>query len=443
MHPEFAPIAFLSAFSLALPLPWHWRAGNVATLSIMFWLFVTNIIYAIDALIWGNNVDIVATVWCDISTKLIVGSNIALPAACLCVCIHLESVASVRQARTSISDKRRRQLYELLACFVVPLVFMILHYIVQGHRFDIIEEYGCRPTTYFSIPSIFLMTVPPMLLSIASLVVGGLALRHFIVRRMSFAAHLDASHSALTTSRYLRLMLMAMLEMIWSLAVTTYTLWFTTIGIPLRPYSSWAEVHSNFSRIDTYPTIFIPDIVLRTYYFLWWLVPISTIAFVAMFAFGRDAMEEYKKCFLLIRRVIFRGPASGTPKKSFDKKGAMELPSYESSPGAATAPASPGALKHAEAAYDRQSVASFSVGPALSYHAHPVDESLDFDSDFYSETCSSYAPTTPSPLARAPIPPPGDLAFAPPRSRNLTGDAPRPYTYPSLDASHHAISSAV
>jgi hypothetical protein len=67
MHPEFAPIALLSALSLLLPLPWHWRAGNVATLSIIAWLFISNIIYAVDAFIWGDSMDIVVPVWCDIS----------------------------------------------------------------------------------------------------------------------------------------------------------------------------------------------------------------------------------------------------------------------------------------------------------------------------------------------------------------------------------------
>jgi pheromone a factor receptor len=67
MHPEFAPVALIAAFSLFLALPWHWRAGNVATLSIIGWLFVTNIIYAVDAIIWANNVDMVALPWCDIS----------------------------------------------------------------------------------------------------------------------------------------------------------------------------------------------------------------------------------------------------------------------------------------------------------------------------------------------------------------------------------------
>lgn len=71
MHPEFAPIAFLAAFLLAIPLIWHWRSGNIAILSIVAWLFVTDMIYAVDAIVWAGNVDIRAPVWC-ISTKLIV-----------------------------------------------------------------------------------------------------------------------------------------------------------------------------------------------------------------------------------------------------------------------------------------------------------------------------------------------------------------------------------
>ncbi|KAJ7440953.1 pheromone receptor Rcb2 B43 [Mycena latifolia] len=435
MRPEFAPIAFIAALSLALPLPWHWRARNVATLSIMFWLFLANMIYAIDAIIWSDSIDIVATVWCDITTKLMVGSNIALPAACLCICIHLEQVASVRLAQASGADKKRRQLFELLMCFALPVVYMALHYIVQGHRFDIIEDYGCRPTVYFSIPSIFLIWLPPILFSIASLIVGGLALRHFILRRISFAAHLDASHSALTTSRYLRLMLMAILEMVWSLCVTSYTLWFTTISSPIRPYTSWADVHSNFSRVDTYPTLFIPAIVARAYYFLWWLIPVSTFAFVAMFAFGRDAMEEYRKCFVFIRNTVFRKSTSDGAKRPFDPRGAMELPSYESkitcSSNATSYPPPPSPTKFQEAFddidYDSRTETSSHLGPSLSYHGDPDEP----PSDATSLAPSTIAPHTPrlSPwfaLSRAP-------------SASDTPTSQRPFTYPSFDASHRGI----
>ncbi len=68
MHPELPYIAFLAAALVLVPLPWHWRAGNVATLSMIFWLFLVDVIYGVDAVVWANNVEIVVPVWCDIST---------------------------------------------------------------------------------------------------------------------------------------------------------------------------------------------------------------------------------------------------------------------------------------------------------------------------------------------------------------------------------------
>lgn len=49
-------------------------------------------------------------------------------------------------------------------------------YIVQGHRFDIIEEYGCRPATYVSLPAIFLLWVPPLILAFMTTVFAGMFL---------------------------------------------------------------------------------------------------------------------------------------------------------------------------------------------------------------------------------------------------------------------------
>lgn len=142
MHPEFPFVAFLAAVLVLIPLPWHWRAGNVATLAITAWLFVVNIIYGVDAIIWGNNVNIVIPVWCDISecilfasaaivltlsaTKILIGSNISLAAANMCVCIHLEQVSSGRLVMITRSHKRRRQIFEAIMCYLVPIVWMAL-----------------------------------------------------------------------------------------------------------------------------------------------------------------------------------------------------------------------------------------------------------------------------------------------------------------------------
>ncbi|KAF8140703.1 hypothetical protein K438DRAFT_1995770 [Mycena galopus ATCC 62051] len=76
MHPQFAPVASIAAFSLFLALPLQWRTGSIATPSII--TFATNIVFAVDVLIWF------AAMWCEITTYIILGASFALPAASLC-----------------------------------------------------------------------------------------------------------------------------------------------------------------------------------------------------------------------------------------------------------------------------------------------------------------------------------------------------------------------
>lgn len=69
MHFELPIGAFIAATLVLIPLPWHWRARNVPTLSIIAWLFISNVIYGTNAIIWAGNVNVVVPVWCDISTS--------------------------------------------------------------------------------------------------------------------------------------------------------------------------------------------------------------------------------------------------------------------------------------------------------------------------------------------------------------------------------------
>jgi hypothetical protein len=129
-----------------------------------------------------------------------------------------------------------------------------------------------------------------------------MALHHFWVRRITFARHLASS--ALTPSRYFRLMALALFQMFWGLAVTLGDMLFTFRG-GLRPYISWADVHSNFLRVAVFPTLFIPERDLQFTYMLWWTIPVSSVTFFLFFAFGQDAMREYRACLSWIFRRPF------------------------------------------------------------------------------------------------------------------------------------------
>ncbi|OAX34692.1 fungal pheromone STE3G-protein-coupled receptor [Rhizopogon vinicolor AM-OR11-026] len=298
-------VAFLAAALVLVPVPWHWRARNVGTLAIITWLFVVNTIYGINAILWAGNVNNPAPLWCDISTKLIIGANTALPLATMCVCKHLELVASNRHVRFDNVDKRRRVIFDSIMCFGVPLLFMALHYIVQGHRFDIVENFGCQPAVYFSVEGIIIVWLPPLIFAVATLVYAAIALHHFICRRMSFAAHLQNSNSALTTQRYLRLMAMAVTEITWGTALTAFN-FYNNIESGLRPWISWQNVHSDWLRVDLFAFIELPPAFIRNMFLVWWAMPASAYIFFFFFGFGEEARKEYRKVINAFRRHVLR-----------------------------------------------------------------------------------------------------------------------------------------
>lgn len=71
MHVEMPLGALTAAVLVLVPLPWHWRARNVPTLSMIAWLFVSNVIFAVNSIVWAGSVDLVVPVWCDISEFIV------------------------------------------------------------------------------------------------------------------------------------------------------------------------------------------------------------------------------------------------------------------------------------------------------------------------------------------------------------------------------------
>jgi pheromone a factor receptor len=143
MRTELPVVSFICTVLVLIPLPWHWRARNTATLSIIFWLTSINFTRGVNAIVWGGNIINKAPVWCDIceqiirlglfvyltlvsAAKLVIGANVALPASTLCICRYLAQVASPRHAIANSSDKRRRMIFEICMCAVLPAIGMAL-----------------------------------------------------------------------------------------------------------------------------------------------------------------------------------------------------------------------------------------------------------------------------------------------------------------------------
>ncbi|KAJ6457690.1 putative fungal pheromone GPCR, STE3-type [Mycena sanguinolenta] len=301
MFSVLATSAFIAAALVLVPLPGHWRAQNIATLSIIAWLFVLNLSYAINALIWAGNANIVALMWCDIVTKIKIGATVALPSSCLSLGLQLHGIAG---SLKTPNRGRRGVLVDVALCWGLPVLIMSLHYIVQGHRFDIVEDLGCRPAMYISVLSLLLVDLPPAVASGLALLYCGLAVFYFSRRRMAFTQATNCSDSVLTRSHYIRLMAMTTVLGTWNAITISIGLW-ATYSAGFRPWTSWSDVHFEFSRIQPYLLAGIPDNLLWLTYALWAAIPISSVLFFSFFSFGGDAIKEYNYLFQWIRGKVF------------------------------------------------------------------------------------------------------------------------------------------
>ncbi|TFK75317.1 STE3-like pheromone receptor [Pluteus cervinus] len=294
----FTAFSFISFAVVLIPLPWHLEVWNTGTCLYMLWTATGCFILFIDSIIWDGSTENWAPLWCDISTRLIIGVSVAIPAASLCINRRLYTIARVRTVTTTWADRRRAILIDLSIGLGIPIIVMILQYVVQGHRFDIFEDLGCRTFIYNTPLAYPLVFVPPVVLGMISAVFSALTIRAFSLRHAEFKQFMN-SNNMVTFNRYIRLMVLAALDILLTVPFTAYIVYSNLTQGKVAPWISWEDTHSGFSRIDHFPAA------------LWkknpaahvslelsrWGVVISALLFFALFGFADEAMKNYRKAY--------------------------------------------------------------------------------------------------------------------------------------------------
>lgn len=132
-----------------------------------------------------------------------------------------------------------------------PMLTLFVDIPVHAHRFDILEDIGCYPVTYGTLASYFLYYVWPIALGAVSFVYSGLTLRSFFIRRAQFSSLL--SSNSLNMNRYIRLMMLSISDMSFTVPFSIYIMYIGTHGIELAPWISWAETHYHWNRVEVVP----------------------------------------------------------------------------------------------------------------------------------------------------------------------------------------------
>ena len=214
----------------------------------------------------------------------------------------------------------------------------LLDYVVQGHRFDILEDIGCYPVIYNTLPAYFLYFLWPVLLGAVSFVFSGalllclhlnlenlnsfpaLTLRSFWIRRAQFN-QLITSNSSMSVSRYLRLVLLTIIDIMCTVPLGIYSIYIGNKGVGLAPWISWEETHYNFSRVALVPSlIWRSDPSFQTSVELTrWLPVLCAFLFFALFGFAEEAKKHYKSAFWAVLKPFGVHPRPSVPISSTSK----------------------------------------------------------------------------------------------------------------------------
>lgn len=327
----FSAFSFLGFILCCIPLYWHLEAWNVGTVAYMTWTGLACLMYFVNSIVWDGNAINWAPVWCDISSRFIIGVVVAIPAASLCINRRLYHIACPTSAMQTKAEKRRNIIVDISICVGIPVLQMILQYIVSGHRFNIFEDIGCFPATYNVTLAYPLVFAWPLVLGLISAVYCVLTILAFMKRRKQFQDLMSRNRN-LTYSRYFRLMLLAGIDLCCTVPLSIYSIYLNTAADPagVQPWISLSETHYNYSRVIQYPRVLYSQNQdsLVSLELSRWMMVVCAILFFGFFGFADEAKKNYRIAFTSVAKSVgystidsFGSPSSATFSGKFSAYG--------------------------------------------------------------------------------------------------------------------------
>jgi len=179
--------------------------------------------------------------------------------------------------------------------------------IVQGHRFDILEDVGCYPAIVNTSLTYFLITLWPVFIGIASFVFTAMNLSYIRLHRHSLDSWIECtSSSLLTSSLYIRLVVLGLIAFgLFSTAAARDLVSQITTGSVTWP--GWDAVHADFGRVDQVPRGIWAGSGGYSGFgveFKRWVCVLCALAAFLVLGTTREAGERYKAFGRMILRVV-------------------------------------------------------------------------------------------------------------------------------------------
>jgi len=110
----------------------------------------------------------------------------------------------------------------------------------------------------------------------------------------------------MSVSRYLRLVMLAIIDMMCTTPLGVYSIYIGNKGVKLAPWVSWEETHYNFSYVGRIPAlVWRSDRSFRTSVELSrWIPVICALLFFILFGFASEARKSYQTAFWAVLKVF-------------------------------------------------------------------------------------------------------------------------------------------
>ncbi|KAJ7455562.1 pheromone A receptor-domain-containing protein [Mycena latifolia] len=301
----FSVFAFVGFLCSTIPLPWHLEAWNTGTCLYMLWTGFACLIFFVDSIVWSNNMIDWSPAWCDFSTHFLNGFNLAIPACSLCINRRLYQIASVRSVTKTRAEKHRAIMIDLAIGLGLPILQIPLQYIVQGHRYNIFEDIGCLGETYETPVAIVLFHLPPILVGLVSAVYCVLSIKAFYHSRAQFKEFLSSNNN-LNVNRYVRLMCLASTDLFLTIPISIFVLYANVAIVGISPWVSWADTHSNFSRVVQVPAFVwrADSWTVASLETTRWATVTCAFLFFGYFGFADEALKNYRGAFWSVAKRV-------------------------------------------------------------------------------------------------------------------------------------------
>ncbi|KAE9390538.1 pheromone receptor [Gymnopus androsaceus JB14] len=253
----------------------------------MIWTGLACLNQFIKSVVWTGNVINWAPVWCDISTRFMIGFAVAIPCASLCINRRLYYITTADAVTATEADKRRAVMVDLAIGIGIPVLEMVLQYIDQGHRFDIFEDIGCYFFTYNTWVAYVLVATWPLAIGCISATYSILTIRAFMKRRSQFKEILFAN-SKLNFNLYFRLMCLAGTEIVFTVPLSCWSIYLNITSQPIEPWNGWTDFPSVIWHLNEGTAISLETSR--------WFVVVCAIVFFGFFGFADEARKNYRAC---------------------------------------------------------------------------------------------------------------------------------------------------